>query len=331
MGKVNRLTASVAMTVTATVLLAPAVAAAEPSPSPALSTVLVAPAGTYFESTDPTQDGPVTLADYAGTDSLVLDELRRDGFVQAYERTWVDQDRKHVVVEEVVAFGGHRDAASWLNTFKGLTTSQYLVRPITANGVDSYVGNHYADTSTPLYYDQGVFIKGNDFFEVGAISKADDLGDIATAQAKREFDAAPGYSISPNQWPENAGKSSFNIAAAALPLAIGGGFVFVILILVTLVVVVLLTRRRQPQMAPFAPVGPATVASGPLMSQDGRYWWDGRGWRDATTEVPPDAMKSPDGFYWWDSRTWRPKPATSPTGPSEPQPPEPPSPQAPPG
>jgi hypothetical protein len=300
-----------------------------------LSTVLVAPAGTYFESTDPTQDGPVTLGDYAGTDSLVLDELKRDGFLQAYERTWVDQDRKHVVVEEVVAFSGHRDAASWLNTFKGLTTSQYQVRPITANGVDSYFGNHYADTTTPLYYDQGVFIKGNDFFEVGAISKADDLGDIATAQAKREFDAAPGYSISPNQWPENAGKSSFNLAAAALPLAIGGGFVFVILILV---IVILLTRRRQPQIAPFAPfapfapVRPTTTASGPLMSQDGRFWWDGRGWRDATTEVPPDAMKSSDGFYWWDSRTWRPMPPPSPTSPSEPQPPpELPGPQTPPG
>ena len=307
MGKVNRLTASVVVSVIAAAGLAPAAAAATPSPSPALSAMLVAPTGAYQESQSAQEDGPMTAADYAGTDSLVLDELKRDGYVDGYLRTWVTQDRKQAIVEEVIAFGGRRDAAKWLTTFKGRSDSQYMVRPITADGVDSYFGAHYAEPSQPLYFDIGVFLKGNDFFTVTAFSQADNLGDLATTQARRQFDAAPAYSISPNQWPENASHSSLNLTAYAVPLAIGGGTVLVVLILVALVVVVVLTRRRPTPVA--AVVTPA--ADGPLMSEDGRYWWDGQAWRDATKEVPPDAMRSADGYYWWDSRAWRPMPPAS--------------------
>src|SRR5690349_16743102 len=306
MGKVNRLTASVVVSAFAAVGFAPA-AAATPSPSPALSAILIAPTGAYQESQTAQEDGPMTPADYAGTDSLVLDELKRDGYVQGYVRTWIGQDNKHAVVEEVVAFGGHRDASKWMNTVRSRTSSQYLVRPLTADGVDTYFGAHFADPSKPVYLDDGVFLKGNDFFEVRAVSQADDLGDLATAQAKRQFDAAPAYSISPNQWPENASHSSLNLTAYVVPLAIGGGTVLVVLILVALVVVVVLTRRRPTPVA--AVVTPA--ADGPLMSVDGRYWWDGGAWRDATKEVPPDGMRSAEGYYWWDSRAWRPMPPAS--------------------
>jgi len=304
MGKVNRLTASVVVSAIAALGLAPVAAAASPSPSPSLSTMLIAPTGLYSESTSSQEDGPITASDYAGSDSLVLDELKRDRFVQGYARTWYAEDGKHAIFEVVVAFGGQRDASSWLNTFKGRSASQYLVRPITADGVATYFGAHYAEPSKPLYFDLGVFLKGNDFFTVTALSQADDLGDLETTQAKRQFDAAPAYSISPNQWPENASRNSFNLTAYAVPLAIGGSAVLVVLLLAALMVVVVLARRRP---TPVAAVAPA-AADGPLMSEDGRYWWDGQAWRDATKEVPPDAMRSADGYYWWDSRTWRPMP-----------------------
>jgi hypothetical protein len=305
MGKVNRLTVSVVVAAIAAVGFAPAAAAvATPSPSPALSTILVAPTGAYQESQSAQEDGPVTASDYAGSDSLVIDELKRDGFVQAYRRTWIAQDNKHAVVEEVVAFGGHREAAKWMDTVKSRSSTQYLVRPITAAGVDTYFGAHFADPSRPVYLDDGVFLKGNDFFEVRAVSQADDLGDLATAQAKRQFDAAPAYSISPNQWPENASRSSFSLPAYAMPVAIGGSAVLIALLLAALAVVLVIARRRP---IPAAAVAPA-AAEGPLMSADGRYWWDGHAWRDTAKEVPPDAMRSADGYYWWDSRTWRPVP-----------------------
>lgn len=306
MGNVSRLTASPALAAVVLVAFAAPATAASPSPSPALSTVLIAPGGSYAESTNPQDDGPLDPATYAGSDSLLLAELQRDHWVQGYVRTWTDQ--KHLVVEEIVAFDGHRDAVKWLATFKSESTSQYLVRPLTADGVDSYFGGHYANPSKPLYLDEGVFLKGNDFFSVSAFSQADDLGDVATTQAKRQFDAAPAYSISPNQWPENAGRSSLNLSAVVLPLAIGGGAFLVLLVVGALVVVVVATRRRPPQLV----AAPATAAAeGPLMSQDGRYWWDGQAWRDAAKEAPPDALRSADGYYWWDSRTWRPLPPPS--------------------
>ena len=308
MGRVSRLTASTALATAAAIALAPLATAASPAPSPALSTVLIAPNGSYTEQQDPTEDGPVTAQDYAASDSLVLAELQRDHWVQGYARTWVTADGKHGVTEVVVAFGGHRDAVSWLNTFKSRSASQFMVRPITADGVDTYVGAHYANPSQPLYLDLGAFAKGNDFFTVSALSKADDLGDLATTQAKRQFDAAPAYSIAPNQWPENAGRSSFNFSPAVLPLAIGGSAFLVISIVGALVVVVVASRRRPPQLVS----APAIAAPGGLlMSQDGRYWWDGQAWRDAEKEAPPDALRSSDGYYWWDSRTWRPLPPPS--------------------
>ena len=305
MGTISRLTASLGTAAIASVLFAPASLAASPTPSPALDTVLVAPTGSYTEEPSGKNDGPMSAADYAGSDSQTLAELRRDGYVQGYVRSWLDQAQKHFVVEEVIAFGGHRDAARWLTSVKDASSGQYLVHAISAAGVDSYFGGHYADPSQPLFSDLGIFLKGNDFFFVGASSKTDDLDDVAVTQAKRQYDAAPTYSISPSQWPENAAHlfGPVNLGAAAVPLAIGGGAILLVLVLAVVTVVVLLSRQRHP-----AVVAVATVAGGPQMSADGRYWWDGQAWRDTAKEIPPDAMRSADGFYWWDTRTWRPVP-----------------------
>jgi hypothetical protein len=308
MGTLRRLTASVTAAGITILVFAPSAGAASPSPSPSLGTVLVAPGGQYAEIPSGQGDGPIaTAADYAGTDTQTLSELQRDGFVQGYVRTWIDQGQKHLVVEEVIAFGGHRDAGKWLKSIKDASSSQHLVHPLTADGVDSYFGGHYADPTQPVYSDLGIFLKGNDFFFVGAQSATDDLGNIATLQAKRQFDAAPAYSISPNQWPENTVHLPFSVSGTTLPLVIGGGAVLLLAVLAVIaVMVVLLTRRRAPALATAAP-----IAAGPQMSVDGRYWWDGQAWRDTSREAPPDALRSADGYYWWDSRTWRPVPPAS--------------------
>ena len=41
------------------------------------------------------------------------------------------------------------------------------------------------------------------------------------------------------------------------------------------------------------------------MSDGRHYWWDGQSWRDATRDVPPEAIRSEDGVYWWDGAAWR--------------------------
>ena len=281
-----------------------AVAAASPTPSPSLQTVLVGPTRSEFvEAPSGQHDGPMSAAEYAGNDSTTLTELQHDGYVVGFVRTWIDESRKHVLVEAVVAFGGRRDAAKWLASVKAHTDDQFYVHPISVDGVDSYFGRHYADPTQPAYTDLGVFLKGNDFFFVGVSSKADDLGDVAAAQTKKQYDAAPPYSIAPSQWPENGSHSMLSLGSAALPIAVGAASVLVVGILAMVLATILLARRR-PRTAAVS----AATAGALQMSDDGRYWWDGQSWRDASREVPPGAMRSTDGYYWWDSRTWRPVP-----------------------
>jgi hypothetical protein len=48
----------------------------------------------------------------------------------------------------------------------------------------------------------------------------------------------------------------------------------------------------------------SAVGSEP-MSDDGAFWWDGRGWIACAAAAPPSAPRSPDGAYWWDGAQWR--------------------------
>lgn len=262
----------------------------------------------YVEDVNGDHDGPMSAAQYAGSDAQALSQLHHDGFITGYVRTWLDQAHQHLMIEAVVAFGGHRDAVSWLATVKANSADEFYVRPIVADGVDSFFGRHYADPTQPIYSDVGVFLKGNDFFFVGLSSQADDLDGSAATQAKRQFDAAPAYSISPSLWPENAMRGPLGLNAATVPLAVGSGGVLITGILLMLLAFAVLARSRGRLAAP-----PLATAGRPAvhMSEDGRYWWDGESWRDTSSEAPPDALRSADGFYWWDTRTWRRVPPAS--------------------
>jgi hypothetical protein len=115
----------------------------------------------------------------------------------------------------------------------------------------------------------------------------EDLSAVAVQQTSLEYSIAPA--------------STTSTVAAAQPFA--PPWVMILLASIALVVVVVIVgavvlagRRR---------FSPANALSGPHMSGDGAYWWDGARWRDATTDLPPWAQRSPDGAYWWDGATWR--------------------------
>lgn len=91
------------------------------------------------------------------------------------------------------------------------------------------------------------------------------------------------------------------MAAGATPepaLAYGGVVVFALVLafiagLIGLAVNIV-SRSKRPQAMQF--------------TSDGRYWWDGRFWKDAYLEAPPTAKRSADGRFWWDGQNWRPVP-----------------------
>jgi hypothetical protein len=300
-------------------MLAAPAALAAPTPSPSLQTILVGPAEAGYQEGSSGQgytDGPLTADGWAGDNTRMLAELRRDNFVSGYARTWINSAHDKGMVEAVAAFDGQRDATSFLNFVQASPSDAFYVRAITVSGIDSFVGAHYADPSRPEYQDDGIFIKGNDLFILVWTAKTDDLGDAAATQARRQFDAAPRYSIPPGQWPENVSRSSPRTGAALVPIAAGAVGILLLGLLAILGAVVLIVRRQGPAAGvgtpaaaaaatPAAAAAPAAAVSGPHMSADGRYWWDGTVWRDAEHHMPPGAMRSADGYYWWDGRSWR--------------------------
>src|SRR5205823_601556 len=116
---------------------------------------------------------------------------------------------------------------------------------------------------------------GNDVFIVGFISAKDDVLNLASTQAKTQFDSAPKETIPSSQWPENAS------SAGGFPvLAVG---IVGLLIVLAVVAVVAMTMRRRGATAPAmagAPgaMGPPGMGAPGLggaiqMSTDGNYWW----------------------------------------------------------
>jgi len=224
--------------------------------------------------------------------------LRNDGFVLGFSRAWVQPASNHILLEVVIAFSGREGAKRWLGKSEQVDKSDtYYQKAIPISGIDTYYGAHFADPTTALYVDVVSFVKGNDFFLVGLVSRADDLGDVAPQQTRRQFAAAPSYTIPPSRWPEAAG--SIVVGPLLVPpwvlYVVGGALALMLLVALGLV---LLLRRRRTTSGPMR-------AAGPLMSGDGHYWWDGQEWRLASQEVPTDALRSEDGAYWWDGGKWR--------------------------
>jgi hypothetical protein len=211
-----------------------ALIAAAPSPSVSLDTVLAPPPSpTYAPDTEGngTPVGAFDATEYAnyvsgGSDSNLARTLAQDGFVAGYGASWTEQTNGRALVELVAAFSGGNGAHSWLATAQtAARSSDFYKRSIAVVGIGPYYGVHYADPSGPSYADVVSFVKGNDFFTVGFISSADDLGTAAAIQAKKQFDSAPADSIPPSQWPENLRLLAGWIGAVKIAALISGGVV----------------------------------------------------------------------------------------------------------
>ncbi|HYS98514.1 MAG TPA: hypothetical protein VEM94_08955 [Candidatus Dormibacteraeota bacterium] len=287
-----------------TLALLPVTAFAAASPSPSLDTLLAAPpASDYKEDTQGLAlEGSFGLKDYVdflgpADPSGTQTTLQRDGFVSGYGRSWVQQASSHLLLEIVIAFSGGSGAKNWLGTSQELDKAdQFYKSAMSITGIETAYGVHFADPTTPAYADVAYFVKGNDYFIIGLVSGADDLGDSAPSQTRRQYDTAPPYTIPPSQWPESARSILTDPLKFVTPAAYVLGGAVAVAVLAALIV--LLVWRRRPRAH-------HTAAIELHVSPDGRYWWDGHAWRESSHEIPPNALRSDDGNYWWDGGEWR--------------------------
>ena len=294
----------IASATAAAVALLPVAAFASPSPSPSLDTLLAAPpASDYQEDTqDIALEGSFGLNDYVSflgpaDPSGTQTTLQRDGFVSGFGRSWIQQASSHLLLEIVIAFSGASGAKKWLGTSEKLDEAdRYYKNGISISGVETAYGVHFADPSTPAYADVAYFVKGNDYFIIGLVSPADDLGDSASTQTRRQYDNAPAYTIQPSQWPESARSILADPLKYAPTAAYMLGPAVLVALLLSLLMLIILRRRPRARSAAGIELH---------MSPDGRYWWDGQIWRESSQDMPPNALRSDDGNYWWDGGEWR--------------------------
>ncbi|HEY3084857.1 MAG TPA: hypothetical protein VGK28_05305 [Candidatus Dormibacteraeota bacterium] len=290
----------------AAISLYPVTAFAAPTPSPTLDTLLAEPPESGYEVNSQAvsldgEFGADEYVDFLGPDdpSVTRKALHDDGFVTGFGRTWVQETSQHLLLEVVIAFTGGAGAKKWLGMSEALDKADtYYKRAISVSGIDAYYGVHFEDPSSPAYADIVSFVKGNDYFLVGLVSTADDLGDAASRQTHRQFDTAPPYTIPPSKWPESARSILSDPARITTTAAYVLGGVVVLALLTGLILLVLVRSRRRP-------AGQLAGVTALHVSSDGRYWWDGQAWRDTSRDVPPGALRSEDGRYWWDGAEWR--------------------------
>jgi hypothetical protein len=228
-------------------------------------------------------------------------DLNLYSFTRGYALEWVQRGSRDVLVERAFEFRDRSGARSWYSLMRlgGKTSGKYTrdvpMPPTVPNSFGALFT--WPDGTLQIRIE---FWKGNVEYVIHTDSLTNDLTATAVAQAVTEYayapsrtDVPPGAGQAVNDWLRNIG-----IAVGALVVAVA---------IVTTITIVLITRRRRPSA--LLAGGPATPPTGPTMSADGAYWWDGQRWRDASVEAPATAPRSPDGAYWWDGRTWRPVPA----------------------
>jgi hypothetical protein len=297
----------------AALALLPLGVAAAATPSPTLDTVLAAPPSGFAELTTATFHGSFSAHEYATVSdptkaSAIESTMNHDGFVAGYGKTWVQQAAGHALLEAVIAFNGGNGARQWLTQAEaGDKSDPSYTHADSMTGIDPYYGGHFKYASSNTVGDFFSFVKGNDVFLLGFVSQKDDVLTMAVAQAKSQFDSAPSETIPSSQWPENATHGvAYSVGLFIVPL-------IVIVLVIALVAFLFRRRRAAPAMMPAAVAAAVPGMGAPAsiqMSPDGKYWWDGQGWKDTEQVIPPNAQRSGDGQSWWDGRGWRPVPRT---------------------
>jgi hypothetical protein len=292
---------------------------ASPTPSPSLDSLLAAPPATTFKELPATTAGILegafdakTYVTVNGTPDPTNDQkaMANDGFISGFGRTWVQNSSGHVFVEAVLAFTGGDGATTWMRQNETADKKQSAYKnALTVDGVAAYYGAHSYDSVANAYSDGFVVVKGNDAYLVIFASRKDDLGNVASTQAKKQYDAAPDVTVPRSQWPQTAVDT--NSLAYKLGRLLPSLIFLVLLVLVAAFIFRLVQRSRRTaiQATPIyggLPVAAAAPVAAVQMSDDRRFWWDGANWRDAEHEVPPAAQRSDDGNFWWDGFNWRP-------------------------
>ena len=232
--------------------------------------------------------GVVTAQSYGawvGDNGTSERALNRDGFVTGYGLAWEQKVSQDYLSEFVLEFDSADGAARMYNDLKIYDqTSKYYEKQMAALPIENSVGAQwkFEDGSHEYAIE---FSKGNLVYDVTMQAITNDLAATTLAQAKAEYDEAPS-SLNVSQ----------TIPVGAPPVT---ALAVMFLVIVAGTVVFIAVRARRPSRS-FA------IQAGEVqLSPDGAFWWDGARWRDAKTEIPPNAQRSPDGTYWWDGRTWR--------------------------
>lgn len=256
---------------------------------------------------DFTAHGYATYLQSAGSSPGAAEfDLNLYGFTRGYALEWAQRGSRDVMVERAFEFRDSRGARSWYSLLKlgGQRSGKYTHEVPMPPSVPNSFGALYTWPDGTLQIRIELW-KGNVEYVIHTDSLTNDLTATAVAQAVTEYAYAPSHTDVPpgagqavNDWLRNIG-----IAVGALVVAVA---------IVTTITIVLITRRRRPSA--LLAGGPAMPPTGPTMSPDGAYWWDGQRWRDASVEAPATAPRSPDLAHWWDGRTWRPVPAPRPPG-----------------
>jgi hypothetical protein len=257
--------------------LSPLAAGASPAPSPSLDQTLAPPPAGFTEAgqAESVLQGVFTADDFAAAtvsgdrQAELLTALRNDGFVAGYAHTWVQAGGDRAMLAAVLAFSGGQGAAKWRRSTDQMDRGAASYKhPLPLAGVPNSSGSHFAGSN--FFADSFDLVKGNDFFLIIALSRQDDVTALATTQARMQYSHAPKLTTATYFFGKATGYALFALLAAGVVL------VFVAMYLVW-------RRRTSTRLS----------ADGVQTSEDGRYWWDGQTWRDATQDRPPSGRRLP--------------------------------------
>ena len=273
----------------AAALSAPALAAS-PSPTATLDLVPGPPAGSWTDSPDDT--GPIAAGDFYESDTSP------PGYIDAYGKGWTSTEVD--LEDNLFHYTSFFWAAYALGSFKNGAQDdpdRNSFENVSGFGTGAFEVTYPADSDG--YRADWIFFARGDYMAAVAVWDAGVTGhDTLIDQATRQLQMVP----EPTTELRNIG------------YGVLGGVLAVVLIVVVMgvsgvVLTVFLVRRHNAawRTSTYAvPYAPSVAAQ---LSDDQRYWWDGRSWHDTATRVPPGAPISPDGTRWWDGTTWREMPS----------------------